>query len=73
MTPSGIDGSWFPYMRLSVMGTMFLQVAKQSVGKLSVDNSIAHEPIGISRALSEEYKVKAIWFANVYRTLISCN
>ena len=37
-------------------------------GKFSVDNSIAHEPIGISRALSEDFKVKAIRFANVYRT-----
>ena len=50
-------------MRLSVKGTMFLQVAKQSVGKLSADNSIAHEPIGISRRAprgvqSEGYPVR---------------
>ena len=46
---SGTDnfrgGSYFPYILLNEIETMFSQLAKQSHWKLSADSSIAHEHI----------------------------
>ena len=38
-------GSYFPYILLNEIETMFSQLAKQSHWKLSADSSIAHEHI----------------------------
>ena len=41
----GGGGSYFPYILLNEIQTMFSQLAKQSHRKLSADCSIAHEHI----------------------------
>ena len=43
-TPGG-GGSYFPYILLNEIQTMFSQLANQSHRKLSADCSIAHEHI----------------------------
>ena len=41
----GGGGSYFPYILLNEIETMFSQLAKQSHWKLSADSSITHEHI----------------------------
>ena len=44
-TSGGGGGSYFPYILLNEIETMFSQLAKQSHWKLSADSSIAHKHI----------------------------
>ena len=45
LTQGGGGGSYFPYILLNEIQTMFSQLEKQSYWKLSADCSIAHEHI----------------------------